>query len=110
MAQQEHARVRRLPQESSILSPATSDSTTSVSNTSLSSSISRFRNDFEELKCKMKIFGESLNLCRCIADDFRSKLTQMERRLENLERRHRLWRVSSLVDDNEMVTPPQAAK
>ncbi|XP_059046832.1 uncharacterized protein LOC131842310 [Achroia grisella] len=95
MGQQEHARVRRLAAEGSILSPTNSTTSTSVSNTSLSSSISRFRTDFEELKCKMRIFGESLSLCRCIADDFRNKLTQMERRLENLERRHRLRRSES---------------
>ncbi|KAJ0183015.1 hypothetical protein K1T71_000991 [Dendrolimus kikuchii] len=96
---QEHARPRiKTPQDLTFFLPhtsSTSDVTTSVSNTSLSSSISRFRIDFEELKCKMRIFGESLNLCKCIADDFRNKLSFMERRLQNLERRHHIWRSES---------------
>ncbi|XP_063836438.1 uncharacterized protein LOC135085595 [Ostrinia nubilalis] len=99
---QEHARIR------SNMSPLTSDTSTSVSFTSLSSSITRFRTDFDELKCKMRIFGESLNLCRCIASDFKNKLLAMERRLEYLERRQKMERsesnYSAIIQKNKLLS------
>ncbi|CAG9577035.1 unnamed protein product [Danaus chrysippus] len=67
-----------------------SDAATSVSKASLTTSISRFRSDFDDLKCKIRIFGESLNLCQCIANDFQKRMTFMEKRLQNLEERQKL--------------------
>ncbi|CAH2242833.1 jg22680 [Pararge aegeria aegeria] len=85
--------VHHMPQRHEAASSSiysTTDTSTSMSKTSISSSISRFRNDFDDLKCKMRIFGESLNLCHCIANDFQNRISLMERRLQRLEDRHRL--------------------
>ncbi|XP_061381487.1 uncharacterized protein LOC116776704 [Danaus plexippus] len=71
-------------------SDTTSDAATSVSKASLTTSISRFRSDFDDLKCKIRIFGESLNLCHCIANDFQKRMSFMEKRLQNLEERQKL--------------------
>ncbi|CAH4034134.1 unnamed protein product [Pieris brassicae] len=80
----------RHPRPSESLTSSTIDTATSTSRPSLTSSISRFRSDFEQLKCKARIFGESMNLCRCIADDYNKRLGFMEKRLINLEQRQRL--------------------
>ncbi|KAI8433466.1 hypothetical protein MSG28_015501 [Choristoneura fumiferana] len=85
MSQQEHGRTRNRYVDLG----KNSDSSASISKASLASSIANFRCDFEDLKCKMTIFGESLNLCRCIADDFKNKLLRMEKRLQHLEKRQK---------------------
>ncbi|CAH2988241.1 unnamed protein product [Chilo suppressalis] len=77
------------------LSPLISRATMLSSDASLSSSITRFRTDFNDLKCKMRIFGESLNLCQCMASDFKAKLALMERRLQDLEKREKIERTGS---------------
>ncbi|CAK1546579.1 unnamed protein product [Leptosia nina] len=81
---------RRCPLPSDSTTSTTIDTATSTSRTSLTSSISRFRLDFEQFKCKARIFGESMSLCQCIADDFNKRLGFMEKRLVNLEQRQRL--------------------
>lgn len=105
-AHQEHAKPRAKVDH--ILSPSTSDTSISISKQSLTSSISRFRSDFDELKCKMKIFGESLNLCRCIAKDFNVKLSNMEKRLEQLEKRQVVFRnqsnYSAIIQKNKKLS------
>ncbi|XP_063898676.1 uncharacterized protein LOC135119074 [Helicoverpa armigera] len=102
---QEHARPRIKAQKSSVSRMSIDEAS---SNASLSSSITRFRGDFDTFKCKMRIFGESLNLCRCIADDFRSRLSTMEKRLDNLEKRQRLYRsasnYSAIIQKNKLLS------
>ncbi|CAB3233536.1 unnamed protein product [Arctia plantaginis] len=99
---QEHGRTKAKLYAQAIISPTRSivDVTGSISLTSISSSITRLRLDFDEFKCKMKIFGESLNLCKCIASDFKNKMKWMEKRLDNLEKRHKLTKVRILVKKN----------
>ncbi|CAF4956781.1 unnamed protein product [Pieris macdunnoughi] len=96
---------RPLPSES--LTSSTVDTATSTSRPSLTSSISRFRSDFEQLKCKARIFGESMNLCRCIADDYNKRLGFMEKRLINLEQRQRLTgesNYSAIIQKNQKLS------
>ncbi|XP_047513798.1 choline/ethanolamine kinase isoform X3 [Pieris napi] len=96
---------RPLPSES--LTSSTIDTATSTSRPSLTSSISRFRSDFEQLKCKARIFGESMNLCRCIADDYNKRLGFMEKRLINLEQRQRLTgesNYSAIIQKNQKLS------
>ncbi|XP_045508796.1 uncharacterized protein LOC123704451 [Colias croceus] len=68
-------------------STSSADARTSPSKASLTSSIHRFRSDFEQLQCKARVFGESVGLCRCIAEDFQKRVSFMERRLQSLEQR-----------------------
>ncbi|KAJ8706429.1 hypothetical protein PYW08_011055 [Mythimna loreyi] len=108
MVPQEHARPRLKLQKSSMISRMTMDDQDALSKTSLSSSITRFRGDFDTFKCKMRVFGESLHLCRCIADDFRVKLEKMDKRLENLERRQKLFKKTSnysqIIQKNKLLS------
>ncbi|XP_045487459.1 uncharacterized protein LOC123689832 [Pieris rapae] len=97
----------RRPRPSESLTSTTIDTATSTSRPSLTSSISRFRSDFEQLKCKARIFGESMNLCRCIADDYNKRLGFMEKRLINLEQRQRLTgesNYSAIIQKNQKLS------
>ncbi|XP_049883756.1 uncharacterized protein LOC126379153 isoform X2 [Pectinophora gossypiella] len=86
----EHRR-RELSLQSSIMvhSSGSSSSSSFSGNNSMDESLHRYRDDFDDMRCKIKIFGESLNLCNCIASDFKGRLTYMERRLKGLERRQK---------------------
>ncbi|CAH2101723.1 unnamed protein product [Euphydryas editha] len=86
----------------------TSDASTFTSKISLPSSLSRFREDFNELKCKMRIFGESVSLCHCIADDYQKRMTFLEKRLQNLEEQHQLMyrenNYSAIIQKNKLLS------
>ncbi|CAH0699456.1 unnamed protein product [Spodoptera exigua] len=105
---QEHVRPS-LNEQKSTGRVVASEETPALACPSLTSCISKLHNDYEEFRRKMRIFGESLNSCKCIDNNFKIRLSAMEKQLDILEKRQKEYRVGKRADglpDGKQSAPP----